>query len=969
MSSPREHLFVRALRLLADAVFKHPGWFLWPQLLLAAICVWYTVVKLEFDMDRNNLVGSEQTYNRNFLALKKEFPGEDDLVAVIESEDHEKNRQFVERLGKRIDAESTAVSPTNLFTDVIYKGDLTMMGRKALLFVPEDSLKEMRKALQDYRPFIDQFSVATNLESLVHLINIQVRTAKREDNTTNAALAQSLPALERIFRRATESLHHSGLPVSPGVDALFGAGEEAEREKYITFSAGRIYLATAKPRAPLESELAPPPLSRLEKLLGRVPEAATAKSRELRMTDVQGDLTDRAVLRFGELVKETQKEIQGVNVGLTGEPVLDRDEMNQSQHDSIVATIISLVLSALIFIIGYNQTGRPLKAVACLIVGLAYTMGFTTLVVGHLNILTITFVPMLIGLAIDFGVHFITRFEEELRQGSSDLVSLNRAMVNTGQGICTGAFTTAGAFLAMSLTDFKGIQEMGIITGGGMLVCLVPMMTMLPVLLLRKGKQLSLDHASGRRRLLSFKRHKPAHKKHAAHPTPAKEHNRHRVRLQRLWLDRPWTVVGVTLGICILAALKMRVPFDYNLLNMQSPGLASVIYERKLIDSAEKSVLYAAVMTDTAEDAVKLLERIQKLPSVATNDSMAGYLTQDPKVKLGLISEIRRETGQIHFSEPDRSPVALSALDQRLWGLEGYMGLAADDVEKHPPVDRQILDSLRGLRSAVRDLRVSMFQGDTNANAVKLGLFQYALLDDVRDTFSTLQTQDDTSGLRAEDLPPALRHRFIGATGKHLIQVYPKDDVWEHDVQERFVRDLQSVAPTATGTPVQLYYYTESLKQAYVHAAGWALLAILILVWLHFRSIESVALAMLPVAIGALWMVGFMGWAHIPFNPANIMTLPLVIGIGVTNGIHILNRYAEERDPGILAKSTGKAVLVSGLTAISGFGSLIVADHQGIRSLGWVMSVGVATCMIAGLTCLPAALILLGRRHLLPPKH
>jgi predicted RND superfamily exporter protein len=117
-----------------------------------------------------------------------------------------------------------------------------------------------------------------------------------------------------------------------------------------------------------------------------------------------------------------------------------------------------------------------------------------------------------------------------------------------------------------------------------------------------------------------------------------------------------------------------------------------------------------------------------------------------------------------------------------------------------------------------------------------------------------------------------------------------------------------------------------------------------------------------------LWLAGFMGWQNLPFNPANIMTLPLVIGIGVTNGIHILNRYAEERTPGILARSTGKAVLVSGLTAIAGFGSLVLAQHRGIHSLGQIMSIGIATCMVAGLTFLPALLNLLGRTHLLNKK-
>jgi predicted RND superfamily exporter protein len=129
----------------------------------------------------------------------------------------------------------------------------------------------------------------------------------------------------------------------------------------------------------------------------------------------------------------------------------------------------------------------------------------------------------------------------------------------------------------------------------------------------------------------------------------------------------------------------------------------------------------------------------------------------------------------------------------------------------------------------------------------------------------------------------------------------------------------------------------------------------------HFRSLICVVLALVPVAIGSLWLGGLMGWLGVPLNPANIMTLPLVIGIGVTNGIHILNRYAEEQTANILARSTGKAVLVSGLTAMAGFGSLMLAQHRGIYSLGCVMTTGLATCMVAGLTFLPALLNLLMR--------
>ena len=130
-----------------------------------------------------------------------------------------------------------------------------------------------------------------------------------------------------------------------------------------------------------------------------------------------GDLTGDAIKRLRELIQQTKNEVPGVNVGLTGEPVLDYDEMTQSEKDATLASIVSLFLCALIFIYGYNETGRPVKATICLLVGMAYTLGFATLAVGHLNVLTITFVPMLIGLAIDFGVHLITRYEEELRHG------------------------------------------------------------------------------------------------------------------------------------------------------------------------------------------------------------------------------------------------------------------------------------------------------------------------------------------------------------------------------------------------------------------------------------------------------------------------------------------------------------------------------------------------------------------------
>jgi len=286
------------------------------------------------------------------------------------------------------------------------------------------------------------------------------------------------------------------------------------------------------------------------------------------------------------------------------------------------------------------------------------------------------------------------------------------------------------------------------------------------------------------------------------------------------------------------------------------------------------------------------------------------------------------------------------------------LATAAVEEEK----DEENAKVFRSMRAAIERFRVTMNTMDAKEAARRLADYQQALFKDIHDTFRALKTQDNSAPLRVEDLPKELRNRFIGKTGKHLLQVYPKGNVWERGPQEEFVKELRTIDKNVTGTPVQLLEYTTMLKNSYIEAAWYSLGAIAILVFFHFRNIPCVILSLLPVLIGTIWMVGWMGWRHIPFNPANIMTLPLVIGIGVTNGIHILNRFAEEQNPGILGKSTGKAVFVSGLTTIAGFGSLIPAQHQGISSLGTVMAVGVTTCMLAALTFLPALLTILVRK-------
>ena len=187
---------------------------------------------------------------------------------------------------------------------------------------------------------------------------------------------------------------------------------------------------------------------------------------------------------------------------------------------------------------------------------------------------------------------------------------------------------------------------------------------------------------------------------------------------------------------------------------------------------------------------------------------------------------------------------------------------------------------------------------------------------------------------------------------KLLIRVFPNENIWERDPLVRFVREVQSLAPKATGTPLGIYEFIDILQKGYRNAAVWAFFVIAVLIFIDFRGGIATALTLLPLVVGMIWMVGAMALLGIRFNPANIMVLPLIVGIGVAYGIYVVQRYREDGEATFYGKSTGRAVMLSALMTILAFGSLIIGAHRGIRSLGLVMSIGVTACLIAAMASL-----------------
>lgn len=892
-----ENLAARLLNRLADAIYHHPRWFLFPQVLLTAGCIIYIATHLGFTTRRADLISATAKYQRDFIRLQQEFHMQDSLVAIVESEGRDKNREFIERLAARLRME------TNLFKNIYYKGDLKLMGPKGLLFLPEKTIEELAQTVHTNRTLIETFSQANNLNTLFERVNKRLRSLAeaqpavlREDS-----LVRAVPALERVVNLATKSILQTSTLYAPGIEALLGdQGGPDQQSIYLTFGSGRIYMLAAQ--APAE------------------------------------ELEPKAVVRLRELVEQTRREVPGINAGITGQPVLEFDEMIQARHDTDLAALVSLALSAVIFIYGYHELRRPLMATVSLLVGIAYTLGFAALTVHRLNILSITLVPILVGMGIDFGVHLIARFEEELRRGIARPIAMRKALAFTGLGIFTSGFTMAAAFFAMILTDFKGLREMGLISGAGLLVCLIPMMTLLPVFLIQ-GKPSSTGEASEK---------------------AVSQHGRRRRRLEQFYLNRPWPVLICGAAFTFFSITQFwKVRFDYNLLHLQTSGLAAVGLERKLVEFSSQSLLYCGVIADSLPEAVELERKIERLPSVASVVSLSKVLTEDQEGKLRAVRRLKAEIGSLRIPEPDTRPVDLKALERNLSELDSYLGVAIDRF-KSGGKDDPLTSQVTSLRDALDRLLKSIAGGDAQISA-NLSAFQQGVLKDLNEMISVIARQEDNDRLRVHDLPEFLRDMFISSTGRFLLQVYPKGDVWQRETQETFLSELRSVDPDVTGSPVQFYEYTTMLKQSFQKAALYAVAVIAIVMFLHFRTVGSVLLAFVPVILGSGWTLGVMGLLDIPFNPVNIMSLTLIIGIGVTSGIHILNRLAEEAHSGILSGSTGKAVLVSALTTMAGFGSLMVAKHQGIASLGAVMLIGTGMCMVVSLAVLPAILTVLSR--------
>ena len=592
--------------------------------------------------------------------------------------------------------------------------------------------------------------------------------------------------------------------------------------------------------------------------------------RLVNMDKTQFSQGTEAIGTLRKIVKQVRAEHPALQIGLTGMPILEYDEMALSNDAMAKATLLSFVGVCIVFMAGFGSLRHPFLAMLALLTAFAWTMGYITFAVGHLNIMSVAFGAMLIGLGTDFSVHYLGKYLELRQRGLDCLEALCQAAELVGPGILTGMITTSAAFYAASFTEFTGVAELGIIVGGGILFCGTATFTVLPALVTlttstAPGKNVLSDNLFDIRGVL------------------------------RPVLKFPkMTLFLFALGFLYLLTGLPNVWYDHNLLNLQPEGIESVQLEHRLLsmnsDEGGKNAWFALTIADTKEE---LLERkklfVEKYPELKTEEIISYFPEAEPE-RIRIIQSL---AGMLQ-TLPDQLPAMV-----------------------HP----QIAEVIRRLQ--------------------------------------TLKAMAVPEPPTIDDLPESLVSRFVGKHGKHLMRVYATANIWDMDEMKKFVEAVRDIDPDATGSPLQTYESSLQMQTGFLSALYYVLVAILLVTWVDFRSITASFVALLPTFLGFTMMFGIIGLLDLPLNPANMIALPIVMSIGIDDGIHLIHEFRRHRSERYMPSSaTMTGILITTLTTLVGFGSMMTASHRGLQSLGRVFVIGAVCCMFTSIIVLPAILSL-----------
>ncbi|MEW6036858.1 MAG: MMPL family transporter [Pseudomonadota bacterium] len=845
------------------------------SILAAAAAVNYTIHNLRINTYPGNVLSDELPWRQDKLAYERAFPQfRDSIVIVLDAPTPDQARDAAARLYHRLREDSAH------FEWVFYPPESGFFRENGLLFDDDAELEKLSDHLAKVQPFLAEVSVDRSLRGVFSLLERALRTGEDKD-------IDFATVFDRLAAALRGHLDGSGTPLS-WIELM--AGENAK-------PADRRVLLEVMPRIEYSS-LAP------------------------------GENLMAAIRQTGE---ELRLEESGVTLRLTGAAALSVDELKSASIGAQMASFGSFLGVSLVMLAGLRSLWLVLAVQIGLVLGLIFTAAFAALALGQLNLISVAFSVMYIGIGADYAIYLSLRYRELACRSHSHRSALKRAVRHVGGSLEIGTLTTAVGFFCFVPTSYRGVAELGIISGAGMFISLLVTLAILPAFLgLRRPSRYLGPHAG-----------------HAEPP-----------RWQRNLLTFPLRHSrGVLAGAAIVAALAFvqlkSARFDQNPLNLQDPSAESVRTFRELLADGSNSPWFLAALARDGGEAAAMKQRLESLPVVDEVLTLEDFVPEDQDEKLDLIDQMALTLGpQPASGETKPQP----APDEEAAAVRRFLATLAAHLSAHPDA----ADAPAGFRLAAQQARlaerIQSTQGEARTEAVVR--VSQTLVGGLGSQLARLDDALKARRVGFEDLPDDFRSRWITQDGVQRVEIRPKEDLHDPQAMRRFVDQVRQVAPHATGVPVLFLESSDAVVTAFLQAFAYAIVAITVILFLTMEKKIDVLLVLLPLLLASLLTGAAMALAEVPFNFANIIALPLVFGMGVDNCIHMVHRFrtAPPKDGILLHTSTALAVALSALTNISGFGNLAVSPHLGMASMGIMLSIGILAMLLCSMIVLPALL-------------
>jgi predicted RND superfamily exporter protein len=632
-----------------------------------------------------------------------------------------------------------------------------------------------------------------------------------------------------------------------------------------------------------------------------------------------------------------------IKVRMTGNYAVSFEELQTIIKDVLLCMALSVVLVGFLFRKIFKLKLAALLSAAPLVVGIVFTLVLTKLTVGSFNMITTIFGVILIGLGIDFSIQIMATFFELFPKYKSVEKLTENTFRWVLRGTLSSGLTTAAAFFALMIASFVGIKQFGFIVGSGIVLVLLANLIVLPALLI---------YFSERNRADFLKLFKAAQldRKTSEYPRRIKQY------LGWIHLNHGKVLLAAILITLPLLYAAVHVKFDQNMLHL-TPRRAESIKLLKTL-SSEYGILAENILVSatTLEETRQLTAAFKTIPEISTVDSIANYLYvfENQNEKLKILHDLARQAQ----SQPLPGELAL-------WDINDLIGqVAAFEKSLKVFVDQAYAARNYGLWKKARNVvytpegksRIAAMLENRNPDAnvfQVLNSMQANLAGQLKSEISKVAYPRP---ITFADLPQSMSQRYIGRDGRFLITLIPKENVWNPGVHEKVLKRLAEISPKITGT---FPLYSAAIAQAQhdeVKISWGAFFAIIILLYLDFKSLRRCFIALMPHLVSIVWLQGFMTILGIQFNIVNIMVIPLMLGVSLSYGIHLVHRYLEDGRHSLehVFLTIGKPLLTSALTTIAALGTLLLASHRGLFSFGLILFIGVVISFMAAVVFTPA---------------